>query len=85
MKTTHSTTAIQRDLALQLDYLKQAVGRLDQPIVMLNVLHNRTDLESLEACELEQILKGIENLLQQQADNIKHRLEAVLTQGGENA
>ncbi|QIM64305.1 hypothetical protein [Frederiksenia canicola] len=75
---------MRKDLPLQFDLLKNAVERLNQPIVMLNVLHNRTALDDLDTCELEQMLKGIESLLQRQANDIQGRIDFILEKGGDN-
>lgn len=76
---------MRNDLPFQFELLENEVNRLEQPIVMLNVLHNRTALAELEDCELEQILKGIESLLQRQANEIKERIAFMLgEQGGKN-
>lgn len=76
---------MRKDLPLQFDLLENAVKRLDQPIVMLNVLHNRTDLDRIETSELEQLLKGIESLLQRQANDIQGRIDFILEKGSDNA
>lgn len=76
---------MRKDLPHQFNYLDDAVERLNQPIVMLNVLHNRTNLDRLETCELEQILRGIEGLLQQQVNDIKTRIDVMLERESENA
>lgn len=76
---------MRKDLSLQFDLLENSVEQLNQPIVMLNVLHNRTDLDRIETSELEQLLKGIESLLQRQANEIQERIDVILEWGGEEA
>lgn len=76
---------MRNDPPFQFELLENLVEHLNEPITMLNVLHSRTALDKLEACELEQILKGIESLLQQQANAIKSRIDFILDKGGDNA
>ncbi|QIM63044.1 hypothetical protein A1D29_06960 [Pasteurellaceae bacterium Orientalotternb1] len=73
---------MRKDLPLQFDLLENAVERLNQPISLLNVLHNRTALDEIDTSELEQILKGIESLLQRQANDIQGRIDFILEKRG---
>lgn len=50
-------------LAHQLKILTDYLECFHRPITMLNVLHNRTDLDKLEIGELQTLLAGVEDLL----------------------
>lgn len=76
---------MRKDLELQFNYLDIAVEQLNQPITMLNVLRNRTSLDCIDIWELQQILKGIEKLIQKQVKDIQERIATIAEKGGENA
>ncbi|KMK51242.1 hypothetical protein RO21_07185 [[Actinobacillus] muris] len=62
----------------QIDLLKSQIKRLWQPATLINVLHTRTDLDSLETCEIQDALKGIGSLLEHQINDIEERLAFIL-------
>ncbi len=76
---------MRNDLPFQFDLLQNAVERLNQPIVLLNVLRNCTALEKLDYSELEQLLHATETLLQKSQNEIQSRIDFMLSKGGKHA
>lgn len=69
-------------LAQQFDQLNDNLDTLQQPITMLNVLRNRTDLDKLEICELQYLLSGIETLLNHHLASVQDRIAFITKIGG---
>ncbi|KGQ30221.1 hypothetical protein [Gallibacterium anatis] len=68
-----------KNKTLQLEVLERDISALHQPITLLNILAGRTDIEALEPCEIQDALKGIEDLLLAHLEIITNR---VATMGG---
>ncbi|HDR1882373.1 hypothetical protein M9411_03515 [Pasteurella multocida] len=75
---------MRKDLAFQFDLLQRSLENLNQPIAMLNALHTRTALDELDTSNLEQIIKGIEILLQYQVNRLQSRIDFILEKGSGN-
>lgn len=68
----------------QINLLKSQIKHLWQSATLINVLHTRTDLDSLEVCEIQDALKGIGSLLEHQINDIEERLAFILGEEADN-
>lgn len=71
-------------LAHQLKLLNDKLECFHRPLTMLNVLHNRTDLDKLEIGELQTLLAGIEDLLLHHLIETQNRIAFIEKMGVEN-
>ena len=67
------------NMKFQLKLLNDDIQALHRPITLLNILAGRTDIDTLEPCEIQDALKGIEDLLLSHLEIITNR---VATMGG---
>ncbi|WP_040976833.1 hypothetical protein [Necropsobacter massiliensis] len=68
----------QRIDQFQFNLLKSEVSNLEEVNVLLNLLFTHTDLDSVDSCEMELALKGINRLLEDGIAEINHRIAFML-------
>lgn len=65
------------EITTQIELLKFQISGLEPCEAMLNVIRTRAGLDSIEDCELEMILSGIESLLCSAREQINDRVDFI--------